>query len=165
MSSPGDGTPSSTPSELPGLPDQQSSPPPKGRKRKKCHKDSKNMRASNPELTSMVDNLDAILRQRRGDMRRQTSASRDSSTSVPEPSENQEQEHQNPNPHPIHPPIVFPPVMPVVSLENRQGSGIVSIISDQSSSANSSASQSASQTQSPSLFQMQDCHVLPAATR
>jgi len=39
--------------------------------------------------------------------------------------------------------------MPVVSLENRQGSGIVSIVSNQS------ASSSASQTQSSSLSQMQ----------
>jgi len=133
MSSQEDGTPSSSaPSEM--------TDPPVGRRRKKYHKDPKNTRASNPELTSMVDNPDAILRQRRGDQRRQTSASRDSSTHAPE---NQKQEHQNT--HPIHPPVVLPPVMPVVSLENRQGSGIVS---NQSSSA--------SQMRLSSLFQMQD---------
>ena len=138
MSSQEDGTPSSSaPLEM--------TDPPVGRRRKKYHKDPKNTRASNPELTSMVDNPDAILRQRRGDQRRQTSASRDSSTPAPESSENQEQGHQNPN----HTPVVLPPVMPVVSLENRQGSGIVSIVSNQS------ASSSASQTQSSSLSQMQ----------
>ena len=145
MSSQEDGTPSS--SAPPEMTD-----PPVGRRRKKYHKDPKNTRASNPELTSMVDNPDAILRQRWGDQRRQTSASQDSSTPAtpaPESSENQEQEHQNPNPHPIHSPVILPSVMPVVSLENRQGSGIVSIVSNQS------ASSSASQIQSLSLSQMQ----------
>jgi len=115
--------------------------PPGDRRRKKYHKDPKNTRASNPELMSMVDDLDVILRQRRGDKRKQTPVSRDSSIFAP--GQSSLNQHQNQNTLPIQTPVILPPVMSVVPLENRQGSGIVS---NQSSSA--------SQTQLSSLFQM-----------
>jgi len=82
--------------------------------------------------------------------------SRDLSTSASGQSSPNQDQNRSPSLHPIHPlidsihiPVVLPPVMPFISFENCQSSGIVS---NQSSSASSSASQ----TQSSSLSQMQD---------